>query len=96
MAAGMAGGRNQTFMSGAYSGSPVSTIHSVQQGAGAAGFTPNSVLEENHILSQPNGMSAADRARMPVGQHGASLNGQSDSTFQTRMWLGSAPRTYGG
>lgn len=89
-------GRNQTFLNGAYSQSPTSTVHSIQQGAGAAGFKPASVLEENHVLSAPNGMSAADRARQPIGQRGASLNGQSDSTFQTRLWLGSAPRTYGG
>lgn len=89
-------GRTQTFKNGAYAQSPVSSIRSVQQGAGASGFKPNSVLEENHILAAPNGMSASDRARQPIGQHGASLNGQSDSTFQTRLWLGAAPRTYGG
>lgn len=89
-------GRNQTFLSGAYAQSPTSSIHSIQQGAGAEGFKPVSVLEENHVLAAPNGMSASDRARQPVGQRGASLNGQSESNYQTHLWLGSAPRTYGG
>ncbi len=83
-------GRTASFITGAYS------AHTMQQGAGTEGYHPTSTLTENQILTPANGMSAADRARQPVKGPGQSINGQSESTFQSRMWLGSAPRTFGG
>lgn len=86
-------GRTGSFMTGAIHQSQ--QFHSLQVGAGREGFTPNSVLDENHVLKNPNGMSAADRARQPVKGAGQSLNGQSSSTFDKRMWIGSPYRTFG-
>lgn len=90
---GTSEGRNGSFVNGAASVHP--QFQSQQVGAGHEGFTPNSVLEENHVLKNPNGMSAADRARQPVKGLGSSINGQSDSTFNKRMWIGSPYRTFG-
>ena len=90
----MQAGRSGSFLSGAYAQRP--QFSSMQVGAGRGGFSPNSVLEQNQIVKNPNGMSAADRARQPVKGSGQSLNGQSDDTFQKRLWIGSSPyRTFG-
>jgi len=89
-------GRSSSFSEGALSQAPLSNIHSMQEGAGHEGFKPTSILEENHLFAAANGMSAADRARQPIKGPGFSTNGLSDSTFQSRLWLGSAPRTFGG
>lgn len=90
------GGRSESFTNGALSQSPASRIRSIQEGAGREGFKPTSTLEENQIFTSANGMSEADRNRQPVKGPGFSTNGLSDTTFQSRLWLGSAPRTFGG
>ena len=87
-------GRGASFKAGAMAlSSPKSSMPSVQQID--RGFTPTSTLEQNQIVTPANGMSVADRARQPVGGASPSLNGQSDSTFQSRQWLGNKSRTYG-
>lgn len=91
--ADIAEGRSGSFLNGAYAQRP--QFSSLQVGAGREGFTPHSVLEENHVIKSANGMSAADRARQPVKGAGASVNGQSNDTFNKRMWIGSPYRTYG-
>lgn len=88
------GGRSSSFSEGVQSQVPAS--HSIQQGAGREGFKPTSTLEENQIFTTANGMSETDRARQPLKGPGTSTNGLSDSTFQSRLWMGSAPRTFGG
>lgn len=92
----MSEGRQDAFTNGAYSASPEAHFTSLQQGAGSHGFTPTSTLEENHVLVGANGMSQADRNRQPIKGPGMSINGQSDDTFQTHMWMGNSSRTYGG
>lgn len=86
-------GRTGSFSDGAASVHP--QFSSRQVGAGREGFTPTSVLDEGHVLKSPNGMSAADRARQPVKGQGRSVNGQSSSTFDKRMWIDSPYRTFG-
>lgn len=90
------GGRSASFSDGALAQSPAARFHSMQEGAGREGFKPTSTLEENQIFTSANGMSETDRSRQPVKGPGFSTNGLSDSTFQSRLWLGSAPRTFGG
>ncbi|WP_020142269.1 hypothetical protein [Terracoccus sp. 273MFTsu3.1] len=90
------GGRTSSFSDGALAQSPASRIHSIQEGAGREGFKPSSTLDENQIFTTANGQSEADRSRQPLKGPGFSTNGLSDSTFQSRLWLGSAPRTFGG
>lgn len=86
-------GRNGSFMTGALNQRP--QFSSQQVGAGREGFSPHSVLEENHVIKSANGMSEADRARQPVRGSGLSINGQSKNTFDKRMWIGSPYRTFG-
>lgn len=89
-------GRTSSFSEGAFSQSPEARFRSIQQGAGREGFKPTSTLEQNQIFTSPNGMSETDRNRQPLKGPGMSTNGLSDSTFQSRLWMGSAPRTFGG
>lgn len=84
-------GREGDFLGGARA----NEFRSVQQGAGHDGFRPISVLDESHLLTPANGMSVADRSRQPLKGPGMSINGQSSTTFDKRMWLGSGYRTFG-
>lgn len=86
-------GRTGSFMGGAVAQKP--SFSSLQVGAGRQGFTPTSVLDEGQVLKSANGMSSADRARQPVKGSGRSVNGQSSTTFDKRMWIDSPYRTFG-
>jgi hypothetical protein len=96
-------GRGGSFLSGANGGvrpdlenAPGSAnpeeFHTDQQDL-PEGFHPSSVLDINQILRPANGTSQADRSRQTVSGQARNLNGQSQQTFDDKMWTGGVGRT---
>lgn len=68
----------------------INAARTMQQGAGRGGFHPTSTLDSGQVFATANGMSESDRSRNPFkGSSFGTGNGSSDTTFQTRMYLGS-------
>jgi len=91
-------GRGQSFFEGAQTGvrqdNPVEQgeFHTEQQDL-PEGFHLSSVLDKNQALRPANGTSALDRSRQTMTGQARNLNGQSESTFDDRMWTSGVGRT---
>ena len=95
-------GRGRSFLEGANGGVrqgpegpdgvEQGEFHTSQQDL-PEGFHLSSVLDKNQILRPANGTSQADRSRQTISGQARNLNGQSQQTFDDKMWTGGVGRT---
>jgi len=92
-------GRGRSFLEGAHTGvrDDEDAVHPgefhTQQQDLPEGFHTSSVLDKNQALRPANGTSEADRSRQTMTGMARNLNGQSESTFDDRMWTSGVGRT---
>jgi len=92
-------GRGRSFLEGAHTGvrddeeTPhLGEFHTQQQDL-PEGFHLSSVLDKNQALRPANGTSESDRSRQTMTGVARNLNGQSEGTFEDRMWTSGVGRT---